>query len=226
MIRALPFYVVYRILLGLSAEYTLRNAYLREVNAQLVQHRGEQIGRVGDPDLPSGGFDVSFLLKPDILDKHLKHFYEIKPNNLIGVLRGQAQLAAYTAAIALRWPGEIYLPGPWAPRDVLYFLEVPSFIEGAPIELPAFILAYQHEPGLIVYDELTLSAQAFALGIATTYAIDGIAMLGTRLGLSGQQLLEWLRPLLGPGAAPSLPVANLVAADSRIFVIRIGQISL
>mgnify|MGYP000950882604 FL=1 len=226
MIHALPYYVVYRILLGLSAEYTLRNAYLREVNVQLVQHRGEQIGRVGDPDLPSSGFDPSFVLKPDILDKHLKHFYEVKPNNPVGVWLGRAQLAAYTAAIALRWPGEIYLPGPWSPRDLLYFLEIPSFIEGAPIELPAFILAYQHEPGLIVYDEFTLSAQAYALGIATTYAVDAIAMLGTRLGLSGQQLLEWLRPMLGPGAAPNLPVANLIAADTRIFVIRIGQINL
>ena len=149
-----------RIFLGIAAEFTIRDAYLREVPTVIseVQVRSQQIGRKGDPDI--GTWDNSFRLRPDILDKHLKTYYEIKSS--WGVAAGERQLNKYQAALALRFPSEVYSRGDWVPRQGVYRLQAPAWLGELP--LPISIRVAKVAPGLIVYSEWDLQKYALAAG--------------------------------------------------------------
>jgi len=190
MVARIGLFVAYRIVLGWAAEYTLRKAYEKEVNRGDDVWFNLQIGRIGDIDLPPGGMQDQFKLKPDILDRDRHTFYEIKPSNPVGVVLGEAQLFRYFNSIAARWPTETNIRGNWNPSQIIYWIQVPNFLRDVAdgrnadvlIELPLIILAKQHSPGLVVYDEGTLSLQAAAVALGTEAVGRYLLNLGKRLG--------------------------------------------
>lgn len=185
----------------MAAEQTLRMAYLREVNNSAnVQVRSEQIGRLEDRDLPAGGFDRTFKLKPDILDKDLKKFYEIKSTFPSSIAAGLRELRDYDAALKKRFPDEIYTRGQWMPQQLSYLLEVPGWIEGFP--LPIVIHARLEAPGLIVYNEMDVTQYAMVAGVVGLLLPDLAPHLQEALKLGGRLLPE----LVGPLGRPPIPI--------------------
>ena len=209
MISGLGFWLVARILLGLAAEYTLRRAYLREVNdSPNVQVRSEQIGRIDDIDLPATGFDPSFKLKPDILDKDLKTYYEIKSTIPLSITLGLNQLDKYGDALALRFPTDVYSRGLWTPLQAQYQLEIPGWFKDFP--LPLYVRAYRHVPGLIVYSEWDVQRYALLAGLIGLIAPDIIRTIGryVRPGGGSPDIIPFPQPQ--PGIpVPLRPVAAI-----------------
>ena len=231
-------------MLGWAAEYTLRKAYESEVNRGNNVWFNRQIGRVGDADLPPGGMQAQFRLKPDIHDRDRNTYYEIKPSNAAGIALGLYQLGKYDQSIADRWPGQLNARGGWVPKDIIYWLKVPNFLRDTPdgrlsdvlIELPLIIIGMKHSPGLVLYDELTLSMQTAGLTLGTEALARILLNLGKRLGKADDAaglenaIKEALKPNgpLGPNAPrpflPNAPNAPIGAPPTIVasFTISVG----
>jgi hypothetical protein len=117
---------------------------------------------MGDPGLPP--WNDCFKLKPDILDKDLKTFYEIKSSNIFSVWRGLKQLQKYDNCLPIRFPADVYTRGMWNPHQGVYAIQLPDWFGGFP--LPLYFRASRRAPGLIVYSEWDVTRYALIAGLA------------------------------------------------------------
>ena len=107
-----------RVMIGWRATYVLGDAYKEEVNSLNVDVN-LQIARLTDRGLPDfatigGKIIETFMMRPDIIDHHLKTVYEIK--SWLEARQGLSEAQGYWWALRIRYLGEGYHLGDWTPR--------------------------------------------------------------------------------------------------------------
>ncbi len=166
---------VLRILIGIKATYVLGLAYISETGANpLSVTINRQIARLRDLRTREDflWWIADFALRPDIVDHDRHTVYEIKPDAQHKIVEGRLQINRYIAALNIRHPGSMYVPGSWSPRAWSYLItELPGIIGLPTIHITVRnagwgIIAYE-----VDYQDLDRATGLLLLGVATGMVI-------------------------------------------------------